>query len=87
MYEKTLRLAHGRKTSFWARYDQLIHKLETGLAQRYLRSSDFPDDGASQNRIYIDGTAVNGRISQRRTRDQRLSWMVTSIVGRSLAVS
>ena len=45
-------------------YDQLIQKIETGLAHRYLRSSDFPGDGASQNRLYIDGTAVNGRISE-----------------------
>jgi hypothetical protein len=45
-------------------YDKLIQKIETGLAHRYLRSSDFPGDGASQNRLYIDGTAVNGRISE-----------------------
>ena len=39
-------------------YDKLIQKIESGLAHRYLRSSDFPGDGASQNRLYIDGTAV-----------------------------
>jgi hypothetical protein len=36
-------------------YDKLIQKIEAGLAHRYLRSSDFPGDGASQNRLYIDG--------------------------------
>jgi hypothetical protein len=29
-----------------------------------LRSSDFPGDGASQNRLYVKGTAVNGRIDE-----------------------
>lgn len=45
-------------------YDKLIRKIEAGLAQRYLSSSDFPGAGASQNRLYIDGSAVNGRISE-----------------------
>jgi hypothetical protein len=31
---------------------------------RYLRASDFPGEGAAQNRLYINGTAVNGRISE-----------------------
>jgi hypothetical protein len=42
---------------------RLIQKIENGLAHRYLHSSDFPGDGVSQNRLYIDGTAINGRIS------------------------
>jgi hypothetical protein len=45
-------------------YDKLIQKIETGMAQCYLRASDFPGEGAAQNRLYIDGTAVNGRISE-----------------------
>jgi hypothetical protein len=45
-------------------YDKLIQKIETGLAQRYLRSSDSPGAGASQDRLYLDGTAVNGRIAE-----------------------
>jgi hypothetical protein len=58
----------------------------TGLAHRYLRSSDFPGDGASQNLLYIDGTAVNGRISES-DKGPTVVVEVTSIVGRSLAVS
>ena len=34
------------------------------MAQRYLGASDFPGEGAAQNRLYINGTAVNGRISE-----------------------
>ena len=43
---------------------KLLKKIEAGLTVRYLRSSDFPGDGASQNRLYIKGTAVNGRIDE-----------------------
>jgi len=43
----------------------LVKKIEAGIAVRYLRSSDFPGTGASQNRLYVNGTAVNGRIDER----------------------
>jgi hypothetical protein len=46
-------------------YAKLVKKIEAGLAVRYLRSSDFPGSGASQNRLYLNGTAVNGRIDER----------------------
>jgi hypothetical protein len=52
--ETPVREAHGR----------LVQKIELGLAQRYLHSSDFPGAGASQNRLYLKGTAVNGRIEE-----------------------
>jgi hypothetical protein len=45
-------------------YDKLVKRIEAGLAVRYLRSSDFPGSGASQNRLYVKGTAVNGRIDE-----------------------
>lgn len=43
----------------------LVKKIEAGIAVRYLRLSDFPGTGASQNRLYVNGTAVNGRIDER----------------------
>jgi hypothetical protein len=46
-------------------YTRLVRKIEAGLAVRYLCSSDFPGAGASQNRLYAKGTAVNGRIDER----------------------
>lgn len=46
-------------------YTRLVRKIEAGLAVRYLCSSDFPGEGASQNRLYVKGTAVNGRIDER----------------------
>ena len=46
-------------------YEELIEKIESGIAVRYLKSSDFPGAGASQNRLYVNGTAVNGRIEER----------------------
>jgi hypothetical protein len=35
------------------------------MAVRYLRSSDFPGSGASQNRLYLSCSAVNGQIEER----------------------
>jgi hypothetical protein len=46
-------------------YTRLVRKIEAGLAVRYLCSTDFPGAGASQNRLYAKGTAVNGRIDER----------------------
>ena len=46
-------------------YGRLVRKIERGLAQRYLHSSDFPGAGAGQNRLYLKGTAVNGRVEER----------------------
>jgi hypothetical protein len=46
-------------------HSRLVRKIEAGLAHRYLQSSDFPGAGASQNRLYLKGTAVNGRIEER----------------------
>jgi hypothetical protein len=48
-------------------HTKLLKKIEAGLAVRYLRSSDFPGEGASQNRLYIKGTAINGRIDESET--------------------
>lgn len=45
-------------------HDKLVKKIEAGLSVRYLRSSDFPGSGARQNRLYVKGTAVNGRIDE-----------------------
>jgi len=45
-------------------HDKLVKKIEAGLAVQYLRSSDFPGSGARQNRLYVKGTAVNGRIDE-----------------------
>lgn len=44
---------------------KLVGKIESGVAVRYLQSSDFPGAGSSQNRLYAKGTAVNGRIEER----------------------
>jgi hypothetical protein len=46
-------------------YAILVKKIEAGIAVRYLRSSDFSGSGASQNRLYLNGSAVNGRIDER----------------------
>jgi hypothetical protein len=46
-------------------YAKLVGKIETGIAVRYLQSSDFPGAAPSQNRLYAKGTAVNGRIEER----------------------
>ncbi len=46
-------------------YAKLVRKIETGIAVRYLQSSDFPGAASSQNRLYAKGTAVNGRIDER----------------------
>jgi len=46
-------------------YEELIEKIESGIAVRYLKSSDFPGAGVSQNRLYVNGTAVNGGIEER----------------------
>jgi hypothetical protein len=46
-------------------YAKLIKKIETGVAVRYLRSSDFPGSQPHENRLYLKGTAVNGRIDER----------------------
>lgn len=43
-------------------YEKLVRKIEAGVAVRYLRSSDFKDP--SQNRLYIHGNALNGRIDE-----------------------
>jgi len=45
-------------------YDKLVRKIEAGLAEGYVQSSDFPGVGACQNRLYITGSAVNGRIEE-----------------------
>lgn len=45
-------------------YQKLVRKIEAGLAQRYVQSSDFPGIDASQNRLYIKGSAINGRIDE-----------------------
>jgi hypothetical protein len=42
---------------------RLVRKIEAGIAVRYLESSDFPD-APSQNRLYLKGRAVNGRIDE-----------------------
>jgi hypothetical protein len=44
-------------------YEALVTKIESGLAQRYLVCSDFPDP--VQNCLYIAGSALNGRIEER----------------------
>ncbi len=46
-------------------YQRLVAKIEAGLAVRYVGSSDFPGAAASQNRLYLIGSAVNGRIAER----------------------
>jgi hypothetical protein len=46
-------------------YDRVVRKIETGLAERYLLSSDLPGARPGQNRLYLKGTAVNGRIEER----------------------
>ncbi len=43
-------------------YNALLLKIKEGLSVRYLESSDFPD--SYQNRIYIKGNAVNGRLEE-----------------------
>lgn len=53
------------ETSVREAYAKLVGKIETGIAVRYLQSSDFPGVAASQNRLYAKGTAVNGRIDER----------------------
>jgi hypothetical protein len=57
-------------------YAKLVKKIEAGLAARYLRLSDFPGAGASQNRLYLNGTAVNGRIDEDEDEDGRPVVMV-----------
>lgn len=42
-------------------YARLLKKIEKGLAVRYIRSSDFEP---AHNRLYIKGSAVNGRIEE-----------------------
>ena len=44
---------------------RLVRKIEAGLAVRYVASSDFPGAAASRNRLYLVGSAVNGRIEER----------------------
>jgi hypothetical protein len=51
-------------------HTKLLKKIEAGLAVRYLRSSDFPGEGASQNRLYIKAqrlTAESTRAKQGRS--------------------
>jgi hypothetical protein len=44
---------------------KLMERIEAGIGVRYLEPSDFPGAAASQNRLYVKGTAVNGRIDER----------------------
>lgn len=46
-------------------FAKLMERIVTGIAVRYLEPSDFPNAAPSQNRLYIKGTAVNGRIEER----------------------
>jgi hypothetical protein len=43
-------------------YDKLVAKIKSALKVRYIRSSDF--DGG-MNRLYIKGSAINGRIDEK----------------------
>ena len=42
-------------------YEELIEKVTDGLAVHYIESSDF---GAAHDRLYIHGSAINGRIEE-----------------------
>jgi hypothetical protein len=52
------------ETPVRAAYAKLVARIEAGIAVHYLKSSDFPGAGASQNRLYAKGMAVNGRIDE-----------------------
>lgn len=49
------------KTPLQKAYDKLVGRIKAGLSVHYLESSDF---GPAHNRLYIKGSAVNGRIEE-----------------------